>query len=232
MRFWKRWYEDDALTRPVTEVTLDNTKTIHAGWKEIETDTRRQQEIFMTVEAQERDLKNGSRNTMSKVCTLKLGFAVDDPDLSLSYETSDPEVATVEDGKITYQGMGTCTVTVTAAATDLCKATSLEIPVTVGSLGTPTFTPTVTTRTAQKTFVVTSSTVRGVDGYEVQYSIRDDFWRATTKDFLDTGAKLYRETCTTVHSNMTYYIHVRGYQIIGGEKVYSEWSPVKTIRTK
>ena len=226
------WYADAELTQPVTEVTLDNTKTIYAGWKEIVTDTRLDQEIFMTNPYQERDLANGSRNTMSKVCTLRLGFAVEDPDLILSYETSDPSVATVKDGKITYQGVGTCTVTVTAAETDLCKAASLEIPVTVGSLGTPTFTPTVTTRTAPKAFVVTSSTVRGVDGWEVQYSIRDDFWRATTKDFPDTGAKLYRETCTTVHSNMTYYIHVRGYQIINGEKVYSDWSPVKTIKTK
>ena len=226
------WYGDAELTQLVTEVTLDNTKTIYAGWEEIVTDTRLDQEIFMTNPYQERDLANGSRNTMSKICTLKLGFAVDDPALSLSYETSAPEVATVEDGKITYQGVGTCMITVTAAETDLCKAASLEIPVTVGSLGRPTFTPTVTVRTAQKAFVVTSSTVRGVDGYEVQYSIRDDFWRATTKDFPDTGAKLYRETCTTVHSNMTYYIHVRGYQIIDGEKVYSEWSPMKTIKTK
>ena len=114
----------------------------------------------------------------------------------------------------------------------MCKVASLEIPVTVGSLGTPTFTPSVTSRTAQKAFVVTSSTVHGVDGWEVQYSIRDNFWRAMTKDFPDTGAKLYRETCTTSHSNMTYYIHVRGYQIIDGEKVYSDWSPVKMIRTK
>lgn len=114
----------------------------------------------------------------------------------------------------------------------MCKVASLEIPVTVGSLETPTFTPSVTSRTAQKAFVVTSSTVHGVDGWEVQYSIRDNFWRAMTKDFPDTGAKLYRETCTTAHSNMTYYIHVRGYQIIDGEKVYSEWSPVKMIRTK
>ena len=226
------WYADEELTQPVTEVTLDNTKTIYAGWEEIVTDTRKEQKISMTNPYQERDLANGSRNTMSKICTLKLGFAVDDPDLSISYETSDPEVATVEDGKITYQGVGTCMITVTAAETDMCKAAMLEIPVTVGSLGRPTFTPTVTVRTAQKAFVVTSSTVRGVDGYEVQYSIRDDFWRATTKDFPDTGAKLYRETCTTVHSNMTYYIHVRGYQIIDGEKVYSEWSPMKTIKTK
>lgn len=191
-----------------------------------------EQSIYLTNPYQERDLQNGSRNTKSKVCTLKLGFAVEDPDLSLSYETSDPEVATVEDGKITYQGVGECIITVRAAATDLCEETSLEIPVKVGSLGTPTFTPTVTSRTAKKAFVATSSTVRGVDGWEVQYSIRDDFWRATTMDFPDTGAELYRVTCTTVHSDRTYYIHVRGYQILDGEKVYSDWSPVKTIRTK
>ena len=116
------WYEDEGLTQLVTEVTLDNTKIIYAGWEEIQIDTRQQQEISMTNPLQERDLKNGSRNTMSKVCTLKLGFAVNDPDLSLSYETSDPSVATVENGKITYQGIGTCIITVTAAETDTCKA--------------------------------------------------------------------------------------------------------------
>ena len=226
------WYADAELTQPVTEVTLDNTKTIYAGWEKIVTDTRKEQKIFMTNPYQERDLANGSRNTMSRVCTLKLGFAVEDPDLALSYETSDPEVASVKDGKITYQGVGECMITVTAAATDLCKEAKLEIPVKVGSLGTPTFTPSVTSRTAKKTFVATSSTVRGVDGWEVQYSIREDFWKPRTKDFPDTGAKLYRVTCPTMWSNRTYYIHVRGYQIIDGEKIYSDWSPVKTIKTK
>lgn len=66
------WYADAELTQPVTEVTLDNTKTIYAGWEEIVTDTRLDQEIFMTNPYQERDLANGSRNTMSKICTLKL----------------------------------------------------------------------------------------------------------------------------------------------------------------
>ena len=87
-------------------------------------------------------------------------------------------------------------------------------------------------RTAMKTFVTTSSTVRGVNGWEVQYSIREDFWLPRTKDFPDTGEKLYRVTCPTMWSNRTYYIHVRGYQIIDGEKIYSDWSPMKTVRTK
>ena len=153
-------------------------------------------------------------------------------DLELTYTTSDPAVATVKDGKITYQGVGECSITVTAEETETCKAASLSITVKVGALGTPTFTPSVTAKTAKKAFTVTSNTVRGVDGYEVQYSIRKDFWKPVTKDFSDTGAKLYRKTCPTMQSNRTYYIHVRGYQVIDGEKVYSDWSPVKTIRTK
>src|SRR5699024_4688041 len=104
--------------------------------------------------------------------------------------------------------------------------------VVVGKPGTPTFTPSVTKNTAKKAFVATSSTVKGVDGWEVQYSIKDTFWKATTKDFPGTKTKLLRQTCKTVHSNMTYYIRVRGYQTVNGEKIYSDWSAVKTIKTK
>lgn len=198
----------------------------------INADTQQEQKIHMTVAAQERDLKNGSRTTMSKACTLKLGFDVDDPDLKLTYQTSDPAVATVKDGKITYQGVGTCTITVTAEETDTCKESSLGIKVKVGKPGAPTFTPSVTKKTAKKAFTATSSTVKGVDGWEVQYSIRKDFWKPVTKDFPNTGTKLYRKTCTTMQSKRTYYIHVRGYQIVDGKKVYSDWSPVKTVKTK
>ena len=226
------WYEDVELTKKITSVRLDENMIVYAGWEKIETDTREEQKISMMNALQVRDLKNGSRTTSSKVCTLKLGFAADDPDLELTYTTSDPSVATVKDGKITYQGVGECTITVTAEETETCKAASLSITVKVGALGTPTFTPSVTAKTAKKAFTVTSNTVRGVDGYEVQYSIRKDFWKPVTKDFSDTGEKLYRKTCPTMQSNRTYYIHVRGYQVIDGEKIYSDWSPVKTIKTK
>ena len=194
--------------------------------------TRAAQAITMSNPLQERDLGNGSRTSTSKVCTLKLATTMADEDTKYTYTTSDPSVATVNAGKITYQGVGECTITVSAAATDSCEAASLDIKVVVGKPGTPTFTPSVTKNTGKKAFVVTSSTVKGVDGWEVQYSIKDTFWKATTKDFPGTKTKLLRQTCKTVHSNMTYYIRVRGYQTVNGEKVYSDWSPVKTIKTK
>lgn len=208
----------------------DYSGTIEKNFKITQAD----QSIEMTVAAQERDLANGSRTTGSNKCTLKLGFGMEDADLNLSYATSDKSVATVDgNGVITYQGVGECTITVTAKATDSCKEATLPITVKVGYPGTPTFTPSVTKNTAKKAFVVTSSTVRGADGFEVQYSIRSDFWRATTKDFSNTGSKLLRQTCKTVHSNRTYYVRVRAYQIVDGEKVYSkDWSPVKTVKTK
>ena len=188
----------------------------------------------MTNPLQKRDLENGSRTTKSKVCTLKLGYALEDKNMSLSYATSDPSVATVSDGKITYKGVGECTITVTAKETNNCKADTLEIKVVVGKPGQPTFTPSVTSKTAKKSFVVTSSTIPGADGFEVQYSIRPDWWRATTKDFtnVSAGGKLYRQVLTTYHSNKTYYIRVRAYQVVDGEKVYSDWSPAKTATTK
>lgn len=196
--------------------------------------TQGQQELSMTNPLQERDLANGSRTTKSKVCTLKLGYALEDKNMSLSYDTSDASVADVNDGKITYKGVGECTITVTAKETNNCKADTLEIKVVVKRPGQPTFTPSVTSKTAKKSFVVTSSTIPGADGFEVQYSIRPDWWRATTKDFtnVSAGGKLYRQVLTTYHSNKTYYIRVRAYQVVDGEKVYSDWSPAKTATTK
>ncbi|MGI6006457.1 MAG: hypothetical protein ACOX8E_03070 [Ruminococcus sp.] len=194
--------------------------------------TKAAQSIEMTVAAQKRDLANGSRYTNSKDCTLKLATTVSDPDTKLTYSTSDASVATVTaDGVIKYHQVGECVITVSAAATENCEATSLDIDVKVGAVGAPTFTPSVTSKTAKKAFTVTTSTVKGADGFEVQYSIRSDWWKATTKDFAIAN-KVTRQTCTTVHSGRTYYIRTRAYQVINGEKVYSAWSPMKTVVTK
>lgn len=194
--------------------------------------TRAAQSIVMTNPLQERDLANGSRTTKSNVCTLKLDTTMADEDTKYTYKSSDLSVATVNAGKITYQGVGECTITVSAAATDSCEAASLDITVKVGKPGQPTFTPSVTSKTAKKSITVTSSTVRGADGFEVQYSVRSDWWRASIVDFDGTNNKLYRQTIKTYHSNKKYYIRVRAYQVVDGAKVYSDWSPAKTATTK
>ena len=194
--------------------------------------TRAAQSIVMTNPLQEKDLANGSRTTKSNVCTLKLDTTMADEDTKYTYKSSDLSVATVNAGKITYQGVGECTITVSAAATDSCEAASLDITVKVGKPGQPTFTPSVTSKTAKKSITVTSSTVRGADGFEVQYSVRSDWWRASTVDFDGTNNKLYRQTIKTYHSNKKYYIRVRAYQVVDGAKVYSDWSPAKTATTK
>lgn len=194
--------------------------------------TKGQQTIEMTNPLQERDLANGTRTTTSKNCTLKLGFGLEDK-VNLSYSSDNEDVATVANGVITYQGVGECTITVTAKETDNCLEATLPIKVVVGKVGTPTFTPSVTSKTAAKSITVTSSTVRGADGFEVQYSIRSDWWRATTVDFDGTtNGKLYRQTIKTYHSNKKYYVRVRAYQVVDGVKQYSDWSPAKTATTK
>lgn len=194
--------------------------------------TKGQQTIEMTNPLQVKDLGNGSRATNSKNCTLKLGFGLEDK-VNLSYSSDNEDVATVANGVITYQGVGECTITVTAKETDNCLEYSLPIKVVVGKVGTPTFTPSVTSKTAKKSITVTSSTVRGADGFEVQYSVRSDWWRASTVDFDGTtNGKLYRQTIKTYHSNKKYYIRVRAYQVVDGVKQYSDWSPAKTATTK
>lgn len=181
-------------------------------------------------EAQVRGLKN--RTSLNKDCVMRLTSALKDEKQELTYASSDEKVATVKDGVIRYQGVGKAIITVTSPETDNCKATELKVEVNVTKPGKPSFTPTVSSKTAKKTITVTSSTVRGADGWEVEYAIKSNWAGSRTATFTNVGSKLYRKSIKTMQSNKKYYIRVRAFQTVDGEKVYSSWSAVKTAKTK
>jgi hypothetical protein len=71
--------------------------------------------------------------------------------------------------------------------------------------------------------------VKGVKGYQVQYSLSKDFKKSTKKKNL-TKTKL---TLKKMKKKKTYYIRVRSYvKDSNNKKVYSKWSKVKKVKIK
>ena len=78
----------------------------------------------------------------------------------------------------------------------------------------------------KKSFTVQWSKANGVDGYQIQYSLKKNFKGAKTK--WSKGNKL---TVKKLKSKKTYYVRVRSYKKINGKNVYSAWS-TKKVKVK
>ena len=64
-------------------------------------------------------------------------------------------------------------------------------------------------------------------GYQVQYSLKNNFQGAKTKAFRGTSL-----TVKGLKKKNVYYVRVRTYKKSGGKTYYSSWSAAKTIKTK
>ncbi len=73
---------------------------------------------------------------------------------------------------------------------------------------------------------------KAVKGYEVQYSTSSKFTKKKTKTVKVTKAKKTSKTLKGLKKNKKYYVRVRTYKIVANQKVYSNWSAVKTVKTK
>ena len=79
----------------------------------------------------------------------------------------------------------------------------------------------------KKQMKVTVKKVSGASGYEVQYSTKASFRKAATKKLTKNSV-----TIKKLKSKKKYYVRVRAYKIIDGEKVYTGYSARKTVRVK
>ena len=93
----------------------------------------------------------------------------------------------------------------------------------IAKLGSPALTK---LKKGKKSFTAQWSAANGVDGYQIQYSLKKNFKKATTK--YSKGTKL---TAKKLKSKKTYYVRVRAYKNIGGKNVYSAWS-TKKVKVK
>jgi hypothetical protein len=83
---------------------------------------------------------------------------------------------------------------------------------------------------AKKAFTAKWAVVKGVDGYEIQYSLNKKMKDAVNVDI--NKAKTKSKKITDLKGGKKYYVQIRTYKIVDGVKVYSAWSKVKSVKTK
>lgn len=80
-----------------------------------------------------------------------------------------------------------------------------------------------------KKIEVTWKKLKGVTGYEVQYSTNKDFKKGVhTKKV--TGAVKVKVTIKGLKKNKKYYVRIRTYKKVGGKKYVSKWSKKKSVK--
>ena len=79
----------------------------------------------------------------------------------------------------------------------------------------------------KKSFKITWKKVKGVSGYQVQYSTSKKFAKKTSKIITCKGNKKFTKTVKKLKSGKKYYVRIRGYKIVGTKKSYSKWSAAK-----
>lgn len=87
-------------------------------------------------------------------------------------------------------------------------------------------------KSGKKSAKVTLGRVSSVKGYQIQYSTSSKFTKKKTKTVTISGAKKTSKTLKKLKSNKKYYVRVRTYKIVANQKVYSDWSAVKTVKVK
>ena len=79
----------------------------------------------------------------------------------------------------------------------------------------------------RKAAVVKVKKVKGADGYQVQYSKKANF-----KSAKKANTKKLNVTLKRLSKGSKYYVRVRAYKTINGQKVYTKYSAKKTVTVK
>lgn len=86
-------------------------------------------------------------------------------------------------------------------------------------------------KAGKKSVKVTWKKVKGIKGYQIQYSTNKKFKKGN-KTITVKSAKLTSATIKKLKSKKKYYVRMRTYKIVNGKKVYSAWSKAKSVKVK
>ncbi len=90
----------------------------------------------------------------------------------------------------------------------------------------------------RKSFKAVWKKVKGVSGYQLQYSTNKKFKKKikgkkhTVKKISVKKAKSTKKTVKKLKAKKKYYVRIRTYKVVKGKRIYSKWSKVKAVKTK
>lgn len=86
-------------------------------------------------------------------------------------------------------------------------------------------------KAGKKSVKVTWKKVKGIKGYQIQYSTNKKFKKGN-KTITVKSAKSTSATIKKLKSKKKYYVRMRTYKIVNGKKVYSAWSKAESVKVK
>lgn len=86
-------------------------------------------------------------------------------------------------------------------------------------------------KAGKKSVKVTWKKVKGIKGYQIQYSTNKKFKKGN-KTITIKSTKSTSATIKKLKSKKKYYVRMRTYKIVNGKKVYSAWSKAKSVKVK
>lgn len=105
-----------------------------------------------------------------------------------------------------------------------------NVTITLASMECPTVTKITGLKSGKKSLYISWKKRRNITGYQIQYSTKKSFRdgkTVTMQKSSTTGKKI-----TGLKEKTTYYVRIRTYQTVNGQKYYSEWSGAKKVKTK
>ena len=86
-------------------------------------------------------------------------------------------------------------------------------------------------KAGKKSVKVTWKKVKGIKGYQIQYSTNKKFKKGN-KTITVKSTKSTSATIKKLKSKKIYYVRMRTYKVVNGKKVYSAWSKAKSVKVK
>lgn len=147
---------------------------------------------------------------------------------ALTYTTSNKKVATVDNaGKVTIKGTGKAVITIKAAATDKVQEATKEVTITVKPKKQ---TATVSNKTKKQLKISWKKDTKAT-GYEVVYASNKAFTKnVTTVNVKKNSTKSYK--AKKLQKGKTYYVRVRSYKTVDGERIYGAYSTAVKVQVK
>ena len=83
----------------------------------------------------------------------------------------------------------------------------------------------------KKTVIVQWNTISDARGYQVQLAT-DKKFRKNKKSYSIGNQKASKKTVKKLKAKKKYFVRVRAYKVVDGEKIYGNWSKIRNIKTK